>query len=241
MNCDGESPNCSDALAIVSGSGLRLERIFDRIERVEPFTTFDGMTSGELVGHPRTFTFGSVGSQALVLQSGRYHFYEGLGFRAITRPVDLLYEWGIRTVVFTNVSGGLRPTLEPGHIVAVDRLLTWPYSGWTERPDSIAPDFAPNGADSVGTYIWVHGPTYETPAEIRLLQRWGGDVVGMSTAPEVQRCRQLGIRTAVLSCVTNTCGAKKTLTHEDVVTEAGAVSEKLAMLLREVVQREGCH
>lgn len=224
--------NCAGAIGVVSGSGLNLDGLMDHVDRVMPFSAFDGMASGALPGHLRTFTFGRVGSASVVLQSGRYHFYEGLGYRAINRPVDLLYEWGIRTIVYTNVAGGLEPALDTGALVAVNRLLTWPFTGWTERPDTIAPDLVLDGADATGTYVWVHGPSYETPAEVRLLQRWGGSVVGMSTAPEVQRCRQLGIRTAVISCVTNSCCRPQPLTHDDVIAEAGKLSGKLVNLLR---------
>jgi purine-nucleoside phosphorylase len=163
------------------------------------------------------------------------HFYEGLDYRTITRPVEFLYERGVRSIIFTNVGGGLLPDLCAGDIVAVDRILTWPFVGWSERPDSIAPDWTIQGASVKGTYVWMHGPSYETPAEIRVLQKWGGTVVGMSTAPEVQRCRQLGIRCAVLTCITNNCCVQQSLTHEDVVASAQNASGRLCALIQATI------
>lgn len=226
------------AIGIVSGSGLTLSSVLDRVDRVASFSEYDGLAATKLAGHPRSFTFGRSGSIPVVLQSGRFHFYEGLDYRAITRPVELMYEWGIRAILFTNVAGGLLSSVDVGDVVAIDRVLTWPYGGWSERPDSIAPDQVLACADAVGTYVWVHGPSYETPAEIRLLQKWGGSVVGMSTAPEIQRCRQLGIRTAVLSCVTNNCCHQDAPTHENVIAVAARMSGKLSAMIRDTLDRD---
>ena len=225
------------AVGIVSGSGLDLLPLLHEVDRVVPFAECEGLPATGVTGHPCTFTFGRMNSTSVVLQSGRLHFYEGLDYRTITRPVDFMYEHGVRSIVFTNVGGGLLPDLEPGNIVAVDRILTWPFVGWSERPDSIALDWVIPGAAAVGTYVWMHGPSYETPAEIRVLQKWGGTVVGMSTAPEVQRCRQLGIRCAVLSCVSNNCCTQQSLTHEEVVASARAASTALAALLQPNIER----
>jgi purine-nucleoside phosphorylase len=238
MGSPRDATGAPGAVGIVSGSGLALSNLLDRVDRVASFSEYEGLAANELAGHPRSFTFGCSGLASVVLQSGRFHFYEGLDYRAITRPVDLMYEWGVRAILFTNVAGGLTPDFEVGDIVAIDRLLTWPYGGWSERPDSIAPDRVLDRADAVGTYVWVHGPSYETPAEIRLLQKWGGSVVGMSTAPEVQRCRQLGIRTAVLSCVTNNCCSQDAPTHENVIAVAARMSSKLTAMIRDTLDRD---
>ncbi len=232
MNSPHSDTNVRTPVGIVSGSGLDLLPLLDDVDRVVSFSEIDGLPTSNLEGHPRTFAFGRCGATAVILQSGRLHFYEGFDYAAITRPVEIMYGWGVRTFVFTNVGGGLLPSLEVGDIIAVDRLLTWPFQGWRERVDSIVPDVVLSGSDAVGTYVWMHGPSYETPAEIRLLQRWGASVVGMSTAPEVQRCRRLGVRSAVLSCITNNCCHERTLTHADVIAAAGRASERIVALIR---------
>ena len=151
---------------------------------------------------------------------------------AFTRPVDVLHELGARTIVFTNAAGGLRDNLPPGSIVAANRIATWPYSRWVDQPAEFAPDRVLPGADAEGTYTWVHGPSYETAAEIDLLRSHGADVVGMSTAPEVQRAQALGIEAAALSCVTNVCGSGEALTHDHVVEVARTASARLVRLIR---------
>jgi purine-nucleoside phosphorylase len=120
----------------------------------------------------------------------------------------------------------------PGDLVAVTCLRTWRYVGWPQRPTAIEPDFMLSGCRHEGEYIWMHGPSYETRAEIRALQRLGGAVVGMSTAPEVARCRERGIRAAVVSCVTNNCCAPGPVSHDSVVRAARAASTALVQLLR---------
>lgn len=233
----GSDTKTKRGLGIVSGSGLDLLPLLDKVDIVVPFSQCDGVPLASVPGHAGTFTFGQSNAAPVVVQSGRLHFYEGLDYPTIVRPVDFLYERGVRSIIVTNVSGGLRPALNPGDIVAVDRILTWPFVGWSERPDSMAPDWIVPGTSMVGTYVWMHGPSYETPAEIKCLQQWGGTVVGMSTAPEVHRCRQLGIRCAVLSCVTNNCCTQDSLSHDDVVATAGTASEKLCALIRAAVER----
>jgi len=237
MNAAPPDSKNQRSVGIVSGSGLDLLPLIDEVDQVVSFAECDGLIPTRVAGHPGTFTFGRADATPLVLQSGRLHFYEGLDYRTIARPVDFMYERGVRSIILTNVSGSLLPNLNSGNIVAVDRILTWPFVGWSERPDTIAPDWVIPGASSVGTYVWMHGPSYETPAEIRVLQKWGGSVVGMSTAPEVQRCRQLGIRCAVLSCVTNNCCTEQALTHEEVVASARSVSEKLRALIHAAIER----
>lgn len=93
------------------------------------------------------------------------------------------------------------------------------------------------GCEHAGTYIWVHGPSYETQAEIRAFRVLEGSCVGMSTAPEMARCRELGIRTGVISCITNTCGSAIPLRHKDVVDAAAQASHKVRAVIRAALAR----
>ncbi|MCC6154456.1 MAG: purine-nucleoside phosphorylase [Candidatus Hydrogenedentes bacterium] len=223
-------------IGIVSGSGLDLTPLLDSISSEFPFQDELGFDIDALEGHARKFVRGKCGDQELLLQCGRLHFYEGHTFEEVTSTVDVLDAFGARAIIFTNVGGGLRPDVKPGDIVSIGELRTWPYARWEDRPESLVPDFQIEGADVYGVYYWMHGPSYETPAEIRALQILGGDVVGMSTAPEIARCKQLGIRAAVLSIVTNNCCAPQVLTHEEVVRVAQSASARLVRLLRDAIQ-----
>lgn len=219
-------------IAVVSGSGLNLRPLLDSIHDVVSFEAACNLGHAPLAGHDRAFVTGTCANKTMILQCGRLHFYEGLPYETVTAPVDYLHAQGIRTIVFTNVVGGLLPDMNPGDLVAITRLHTWPFVDWTNRPESIDTDFIVPGCDFTGDYRWMHGPNYETRAEIEILRHLGGSVVGMSTAPEAQRCRELGIWFAVISCVTNNCCSPTPLTHHDVVSVARRFSERLCKLLR---------
>ena len=222
-------------LGIVTGSGFDLCHIFDRADESTSFSQYPDLADTTLSGHARTFTRGTVGERPVILQSGRLHFYEGLDYAAVVKPVDVMAEWGVRSILFINAAGGLIPELRPRDLVAVDTIRTWPFVRWPERPARLDTQFIVPGCDRSGVYFWMHGPSYETPAEIRTLQALGATVVGMSTAPEVQRCRQLGIRAAVLSCVTNNCCRHEPLTHEGVLAVSGSASDRIYTLLRQAI------
>jgi purine-nucleoside phosphorylase len=220
---------------VVSGSGLELSALLSRVTGEFSFSDELGFDIDALEGHDRKFVRGHCGDREIILQCGRLHFYEGYTFEEIVSTVDVMHAFGARAVIFTNVAGGLKPGMQPGDIVSVSELRTWPFARWEDRPERIAPDFLVTGCDHQGVYYWMHGPSYETPAEIRALQVLGGDVVGMSTAPEVARCKQLGLRCAVVSVVTNNCCTPQALTHEDVVRVAQSASGRLVTILRETI------
>jgi purine-nucleoside phosphorylase len=196
-----------------------------------PFDNFPGLIPSSVDGHEGTFIHGTCRDIPVIIQSGRLHFYEGLDYDTVVRPVDVLHEAGVRTIVFTNAAGALDLKLQPGNLITATSLGTWPFVGWPNRPDTIPTDFTVSGCDHEGQYMWVHGPSYETPAEIEVLRKMGGTVVGMSAAPEVHRAQALGMRTAVISCVTNVCGSDEAINHEDVVSVAEQSSGRLRDLL----------
>ena len=220
-------------LGIVSGSGLDLSALLSDVTGQFAFTDELGFAIDELAGHKRTFVRGRCREREIVLQCGRLHFYEGYTYHEVVSTVDVMHALGVRTAIFTNVAGGLRADMQPGEIVSIREVRTWPFERWERRPERITPDFTVPGCDREGVYYWMHGPSYETPAEVRALQILGGDVVGMSTAPDAARCKELGIRCAAISVVTNNCCSGQVLTHEDVVRVAKMASQRLIGVLAE--------
>lgn len=218
-------------IGIVAGSGIDLQDLFDSTPSVTAFAELPGLAVGHVAGHASVFLRGHCAGRPVVVQSGRLHAYEGLDFATVTRTVDVLHGFGVRTMVFTNAVGGLLPALEPGDLVAADAVHAWRYRGFA-LPHLITPDFVPPHCDAQGAYYWMHGPCYETQAEIAALQRFGAATVGMSTAPELVRCAALGMRAGMISCVTNSCVRPERLTHEGVLATARMASEKLCRLLR---------
>lgn len=219
-------------VGVVCGSGIELTSLLDEITGQYPFESFAGLSCGAVDGHSHRFVTGVCEGHHMVVQCGRLHMYEGFDFAAVTRPVDVLRDFGVRTIVFTNAAGGLRPELQPGDIVGVDSVRLWRYQRWPETPAVLHPDVVLEEVDFHGALQWVPGPSYETRAEVKALQKMKALAVGMSVGPELARCQELGIRAAVLSCITNSCFSGEQLTHKQVLTVAGRTSAKVALLVR---------
>lgn len=221
------------AVGFVSGSGIDLSPLLRIHDDTIPFPEVIPVHGSRVPGHSGVFYRGRCGEQEVVVQSGRLHIYEGLSYRQVVSTVDALVSFGVTTIVFTNAVGGLQPEHAPGTLICVREIQAWPFNAWRPCVETLTPTRMIQGCDCEGRYIWVPGPNYETRAEIRALQSKGGTVVGMSTAPEVQRCLELGIECAVISCVTNSCCNPQVLTHEHVIEAARAASTRLCGLLTE--------
>lgn len=225
------------AVAVVAGSGLDLRPLLDSVDDERDFASVSGLPAARIAGHPGKFIVGRSEGVRVILQSGRLHLYEGLSFHDATAPVTALYEFGAHTVLFTNAAGGLFPDMQPGDLMAAESIRLWPHQSWDHRPDSLTLDLTPEGCAWRGAYHWVHGPCYETRAEVAALRALGSGAVGMSTAPEVARAQTLGLRTAAVSCITNNCCTPQVLTHEHVLRTAAAASARLCEVLRGAISR----
>lgn len=228
-------------VAVVAGSGLDLGALLDSVDDERPFSAMPGLRDSGIAGHAGKFIFGRCADLRVIVQSGRLHFYEGLDYASVTAPIAALHAFGARTLVLTNAAGGLLPEMRPGELLAAETLRCWPCARWTARPEALRPDFVPQGCDWRGAYHWVHGPCYETRAEIAALREMGGAAVGMSTAPELLRAQELGLRAGAISCITNNCCTPQVLTHEHVLRTAALASARLCEVLRETILAESCH
>ncbi len=244
------------AFILGSGMGLVAQRIADR--QAVPFAEVPGLAATSVVGHSGCLTLGTwAGKQVLVFE-GRLHFYEGHPWRQVTRPIHTAAFLGARVLVLTNAAGGIHQSLGPGSLMAIRDHLEWTYQHWYRRPGPAglgrrrASPYSQrllgvmlSAAESLGMnlhqgiYAAVTGPCYETPAEIRALQAWGADAVGMSTAREVQTGHRLGLECAALSCITNRAAGlgDGPLNHDEVITTAAAQAERLADLLETFLTR----
>lgn len=220
------------AIALVAGSGMAFDRLLDRIDDERPFTEFPALRPCSVTGHVGRFIFGTCGIRPVIVQQGRLHVYEGLTIDEAAATVDVLHELGARQIIFTNAAGGLQPGTPCGSLLAIDRIATWPYARWHHAPERITPTFHVHGCDARGAYLWVHGPSYETRAEIAAMQRMNLHAVGMSTAPEMHRAHQLRLQTAAISCITNECAIPQKLSHDHVLAAAAAATARLITLLR---------
>lgn len=253
---DGLEPR----VAIVLGSGLgALARAVPAPLRI-PYHQIPGFPQTTVHGHVGEFIAGILEGVPTILQSGRFHLYEGHPPDAVVLPVRVFAELGIDTLIVTNAAGGLRSTFRPPLLMLIaDHLnLMWrnpligrPQTAEERFPDMSIPydrglrDVARSVAQETGitleegVYAGLLGPSYETPAEIRMLQRLGADAVGMSTVPEVVVARARGLRVLGISSITNP-GAGMTanrLSHEEVLQAGRQLAGDLERLVRGVLGR----
>lgn len=253
---DGRRP----VAAIVLGSGLG--RLVERLEERQelPYREIPGFPEPGVEGHAGMLVSGSLNGRALLCQSGRFHAYEGHPAGLLALPIRLFATLGIRTLLLTNAAGGIRRALLPGSLMLLaDQInLTFrnPLIGRVRPGEGRFPDLsAPYDVELAGwaravarearlsleegVYAGVAGPSYETPAEIRMLARMGADAVGMSTVLEVVTARALGMRVLGVSVITNhAAGISATpLSHAEVMAAARAAGERLEGLIGGVVAR----
>jgi purine-nucleoside phosphorylase len=246
-------------IGIVLGSGLG--QIVDRVEAaaVVPFEEVPGYPTVGVVGHAGRYVTGRLGDADVLLQCGRFHRYEGHADEVLAAPVRVAAALGVHTLILTNAAGAIRADLEAGAIVLLEdhiNCMSWsPLRGPVRRGEERFPDMsrayderlrevareaaaASNTSLKEGVYAAVPGPSYETPAEVRMLARLGADMVGMSTVPEVIVARALGLRCLAFSVVTNKAAGlgDAPLRHDEVIETGQAAGARLADLLTRVVE-----
>jgi len=246
------------ALAIVLGSGLG--SLAERIERPLriPYADIPGFHVPRVEGHKGELVIGSLAGKTVLAQSGRFHMYEGYSADAAALPVRVFAALGIRTLLVTNAAGGIRRSFGHGTIMLLsdhlnltgrNPLVGHPRPGEERFPDlseaydgalrAIARETARKTGITLeeGVYAGLLGPSYETPSEVRMLERLGADAVGMSTVLEVIAARALGMQCLGFSLVTNPgAGISATpLSHHEVMEVAGRAGKELARLIEAII------
>jgi purine-nucleoside phosphorylase len=246
-------------VAIVLGSGLG-----DFAERVSGATSIGyaripHWPVSRIVGHAGQLVLGSVRGRRVAVHSGRVHFYEGHDLRTVTFGMRVMGLLGVPTIVLTNAAGGVNTSFEAGSLMVMEDHINLmganPLMG--ENDDRFGPRFpdmtdvyspklraaADEASAAVhvavvhGVYAALHGPSYETPAEIRYLRGIGADAVGMSTVPEAIVARHMGMQVLGISCITNMAAGvlPRPLHHEEVMETARKVRPKFGALVEEIV------
>lgn len=250
----------SPRVGIVLGSGLG--GLVGRVQQASavPYAEVPGFPSATVPGHSGSLIGGTLGGTPVVTLAGRFHMYEGHEAALAGFPVRVLHALGARTLIVSNAAGGARATLAPGTLMLLSDHLNFqfrnPLTGPVEDGDIRFPDMSePYDAGlrmlarevaaaqgiplAEGVYAALLGPTYETRAEVRMLQTLGVDAIGMSTVPEVIVARALGMGVLGFSCVTNlACGLSSTpITHEEVLETTARVAARFETLVTEVVRK----
>jgi purine-nucleoside phosphorylase len=251
---------CSPRIAIILGSGLG--QLADRIERSTniPYADIPGFPVSTVAGHAGRLVAGSIESCDVIALSGRFHLYEGHSAATAGLPVRVAHALGARVLFVSNAAGGVRATLRPGDLMIIeDHInLMWrnPLIGPVVDGDERFPDMSePYDRDlrailrhvaldtgipvTEGVYAGLLGPSYETPAEVRMLRWMGADAVGMSTVPEVLTARAIGMRVAGVSCITNHAAGmtNQPLSHHEVLEVGVRVQESFERVVRGFVGR----
>jgi purine-nucleoside phosphorylase len=246
-------------VGIVLGSGLGglADELADPV--AIPFADLPGWPPATAPGHLGRLLLGELGGRPVVMLQGRFHMYEGNDPGLVIQPILLFKALGARIVVLTNAAGGLDPSFGPGTL-----MVMRDHINLTGRSPLIGPnadDLGPRFPDLVdawsprlraalhaaavkedvhleeGIYVGLTGPTYETPAEVRMLAAFGGHAVGMSTVLECIAARWVGLEVCGVSLVTN-AGAGYTgqpLTHEEVLESGREAGPRLARVIRRFV------
>ncbi len=214
-----------------------------------------------VVGHAGTLVVGTIRGRRVAALSGRAHFYEGHDLRTVTFPTRVLGRLGVPALILTNAAGGINLDFKPGTLMLIDDHLnlmgTNPLVGpnddrlgprfpdmteaYSARLRAIAVDAARAAGVALarGVYAALHGPSYETPAEIRYLRTIGADAVGMSTVPEAIVARHMGLEVLGISCITNAAAGvlPQPLVHDEVMAVARRVRAGFCSLLEAIVER----
>lgn len=244
-------------LLLVLGSGLG--GLADSIEdaRRIPLAELPGFPAVGVSGHAGALIFGRLSGREVLVQSGRYHYYEGHPDSVVAAPVRLAAALGVTGALLTNAAGGIGRNLAAGRPMIIDDHLNllWrnPLRGlgregearfadmsepYDRELQAVAERVAMEQGLAVcrGTYAAVLGPSYETPAEIRMLARMGADAVGMSTVPEVLVARAIGLRVLAISLITNLAAgiSGEPLDHGEVVTVGAEAASALQAWVTEI-------
>ena len=247
--------------AVVLGSGLG--DFADRLAGayVTPYADVPNWPAATVIGHSGKLVIGNIGSRRVAALAGRAHFYEGHDLATVVFAVRVMGRLGVKQLILTNAAGGINTGFAQGALMIIDDHInligTNPLVGanderlgarfpdmsevYSSRLRRIADDAAAATGVPVqhGVYVATHGPSYETPAEIRFFRTIGADAVGMSTVPEAIAARHMGLEVLGISCITNMAAGvlPGPLNHEEVMDTARRVRGSFIALLEGILAR----
>ncbi len=252
-------------IGLVLGSGL--SELANNLQDPDiiPYSEIPGWPTSTVVGHSGRLLIGELEGQTVLAQQGRAHFYEGHTLDKIVMPVRVMHKLGIKTLIVTNAAGGINTNFSAGDLMMITDHINFPGLAGNHplrgpNDDSVGPRFlemvsaydwdlrkiarsvaqANNITLREGTYAYVSGPTFETPAELRYLRLIGADAVGMSTIPSVIVAHHTGIRVLGISSITNEVITDPTpeaeVSHQEVLEMGKIIVPKLTRLLKGILR-----
>lgn len=248
-------------VALILGSGLGDYADEIQIEQTVDYTEIEGFPVSTVAGHKGRFVFGYVENVPVVIMQGRVHFYEGYPMTDVVLPTRLMGMLGAKKLILTNAAGGVNVEFHPGDFMLItDHITSFvpsPLIG--KNMDELGPRF-PDMSEvyskrmreviketaaemkiglQEGVYMQFTGPSYETPAEVRLARILGGDAVGMSTACEAMAAHHMGMEVCGISCITNMAAGilNQKLSHAEVQETADRVAKQFKALITGIIAR----
>ena len=255
-----ERVSLAPQVAIILGSGLGALAGEVRADALVPYAVIPGFPRSTVEGHAGNLLVGRLEGRAVAVMQGRAHFYEGYSLADVVFPVRVIRALGARVLLVSNAAGGINRLWSSGDLMIIADHINFMGSNPLMGPND--PDLGPRFPDMSqaydpdlialaeraalaegiairkGVYAGVHGPSYETPAELRMLRGWGADAVGMSTVPEVIAARHMGMRVLGITAITDMATGEqiKTVTHEDVMAVAREIEPKFIRVVKRIVR-----
>ncbi|MBE1446043.1 purine-nucleoside phosphorylase [Paenibacillus sp. OAS669] len=247
------------SIGLILGSGLGV--IADLVENatVISYSDIPHFPVSTVEGHAGELLLGTIQGKHVLLMKGRFHMYEGYGVEVVSFPVRVMKELGVKTLVVTNAAGGINTSYEVGDLMLIKDHINFTFrnpligpnhnelgvrfqdmsEAYNRQLRQIAKEVAAEQGVKLqeGVYIGLLGPSYETPAEIRMMRTLGADAVGMSTVAEVIVARHAGIEVLGFSCISNMAAGilDQPLSHEEVMETTERVKPKFLQLILGIV------
>lgn len=252
--------NYAPTIGLILGSGLG--PLTDSIENPEffPYSDIPGFPVSTVEGHKGRLVIGKLQEKTVIAMDGRFHYYEGYNMAEVTIAVRVMKLLGIETLIVTNAAGAVNTSFEPGDLMIITDHINFSSSNpligknleefgprFPDMSTAYNPalrDIAINSATSLGidikqgVYMMMSGPTYETPAEIRMARILGADAVGMSTVPEVIIANHCNIKVLGISCLTNMAAGilDKPLDHSEVIETSNVAKNNFIKLMNDIIK-----
>ncbi len=245
-------------LILGSGLGILAEEITNK--SIIKYSDIPYFPASTVKGHAGQLVIGELEGKNVIAMQGRFHYYEGYSLEEVTFPVRVMKSLGVEKIIVTNAAGGVNEEFVPGDLMIINSHINFTFDNPLigKNYDELGPRF-PDTSNAYnenlielakktacdlefnikeGTYMWFTGPTYETPAEIRMARTLEADAVGMSTVPEVIVARHSDMEVLGISCITNMAAGilDQPLSHTEVIETTQKVKTRFIELVRKILK-----
>ena len=246
-------------IGIVLGSGLG-ELADEHCDSAIPYSEIPGFETSHVSGHKSRLVFAKINGKNIIMMQGRFHYYEGHPIQKVVFPIKVMKKLGVKTVILTNAAGGVNPAFNPSDLMIItdhinhmnvnpligpnDDNMGLRFPDMSEVYSCKLVDLVKKTASKLGidtqegVYMALTGPSYETPAEVKMARIIGADAVGMSTVPEAIVAKWAGMDVIGISCICNSAAGVSTvaLAHEDVIHAANIAKDRFKTLVKEILK-----